>query len=619
MIYTLQDKMVADSEKVYMLPQNNELHLLNEAFEPLILSASGWRKVFGNGDEGTNTNLKPGDAALTALMALSFAEFVKKNCDSPKLCLGLDARPTGPEIGDIFTRVLTAAGCEVNYMFISAAPEIMAFVKKNSDINGFAYISASHNPIGHNGLKFGLGDGSVMGGKYSADLITIFRNKVKNLKDFDAVKQLLTPQAILDIVYANCEKMKNAAYKNYYDFILETAADTDDKAQISKLSEKIRKSAQVRKIGIIGELNGSARSLAPDAEVLANLNIRVKLFNDIPGKVVHRIVPEGASLDMCRELLQKEHLSDPSFLLGYVPDNDGDRGNIVYYSKAEKKALILEAQQVFALAVLAEMLFINNPKESKTAIVVNGPTSNRIERIGEYFDVTVFRAEVGEANVVNKARQLIKEGYKVRILGEGSNGGNITFPATVRDPINTIFSIIKLMILPMSSEYKNYFHKWCKISGNESLYTDDFTLDDILKSMPAYTSTSAYEPEAILSVSSPHNQLKANYEKLFIEKWEESKVKFADEYGFNYYKIYNYEQADVKEGAGNRSGKETGGFKIIFFNEKDEDLAYIWMRGSGTEPVFRVLADVKGDNVQMEKDLLAWHTAIISEADGGNY
>ena len=39
------------------------------------------------------------------------------------------------------------------------------------------------------------------------------------------------------------------------------------------------------------------------------------------------------------------------------------------------------------------------------------------------------------------------------------------------------------------------------------------------------------------------------------------------------------------------------------------------MRGSGTEPVFRVLCDVKGNNPEMEKDLLQWHSEMIATAD----
>ena len=39
------------------------------------------------------------------------------------------------------------------------------------------------------------------------------------------------------------------------------------------------------------------------------------------------------------------------------------------------------------------------------------------------------------------------------------------------------------------------------------------------------------------------------------------------------------------------------------------------MRGSGTEPVFRIMCDVKGNKVDMEKALLEWETELIKKAD----
>ena len=39
------------------------------------------------------------------------------------------------------------------------------------------------------------------------------------------------------------------------------------------------------------------------------------------------------------------------------------------------------------------------------------------------------------------------------------------------------------------------------------------------------------------------------------------------------------------------------------------------MRGSGTEPVFRILCDVRGSNKQMEEALLAWETELLEKAD----
>jgi phosphomannomutase len=39
------------------------------------------------------------------------------------------------------------------------------------------------------------------------------------------------------------------------------------------------------------------------------------------------------------------------------------------------------------------------------------------------------------------------------------------------------------------------------------------------------------------------------------------------------------------------------------------------MRGSGTEPVFRIMADVEGANLHLHDSLLEWHRAMLTEAD----
>ena len=61
------------------------------------------------------------------------------------------------------------------------------------------------------------------------------------------------------------------------------------------------------------------------------------------------------------------------------------------------------------------------------------------------------------------------------------------------------------------------------------------------------------------------------------------------------------------------SGK--GGLKIIFKNGAGENLAYMWMRGSGTEPVFRIMCDVKGGDKKLEAELIDWETAMLVQAD----
>ena len=89
----------------------------------------------------------------------------------------------------------------------------------------------------------------------------------------------------------------------------------------------------------------------------------------------------------------------------------------------------------------------------------------RVERIAARFGVDVHRAEVGEANVVARARELRRDGYLVRFLGEGSNGGNITHPAAVRDPIQTILAVLKLLYGPDGPHAEGPARLWLSLAG----------------------------------------------------------------------------------------------------------------------------------------------------------
>ena len=102
-------------------------------------------------------------------------------------------------------------------------------------------------------------------------------------------------------------------------------------------------------------------------------------------------------------------------VLGYMPDCDGDRGNIVYWNEKQKKALLLKAQEVFALSVLAELAYADKLYAAKDgykpAVAVNCCTSMRVDDIAKAFGAKVFHGEVGEANVVNTARSAREKGF----------------------------------------------------------------------------------------------------------------------------------------------------------------------------------------------------------------
>ena len=602
---------------------------LRAALEGMILSASGWRGVFAasGGEEDSTDRISPAHRIIAAAAALIFAEYLRaeRGGQTPLVLVGSDTRPTGKTIAGAAIPVLLASGCAVRYAGFVAAPEIMAWARSlDSGQNaGFIFISASHNPIGHNGLKFGLTDGGVLAPAETARLITAFRSLLAESDSVARLESLITAAdpAALQQVYAEENAAKQAARAAYFDFSAAVAWGTD-----GALAAELKAGLMARPVGIACDFNGSARTVSIDRDFLSGLGLRFEAINEQPGGIAHRIVPEGESLDPCRCFIEKLHSQDASFILGYVPDCDGDRGNLVIWDEDLAKARILEAQEVFALACVAELshlvwtgeLTYDNKGNAlaKVAVAVNDPTSLRVDRIATAFDVSVFRAEVGEANVVGLARRLREKGYIVRILGEGSAGGNITHPSAVRDPINTVLALTKLLSVRSTEGKPGLFELWCDLSDQAELYHADYGLADIIASLPPFVTTGAYAKEAVLRVNTAdHSLLKKRYQEIFLREWEERKAGFKTRYGITGWEAIAYNGMEEKRGLGHFGEAGRGGLKIAFRNGEGKTTASIWMRGSATEPVFRIMADAEGQDRRIERDLIEWQRHMTLAAD----
>ncbi|MGE4453808.1 MAG: phosphoglucomutase [Sphaerochaeta sp.] len=611
----------------FPLPEKQMLHT---SLESMILSSSGWRKVFaesGN-EEDPTPSVKEADAVLASLAALALARYLRVPAAQKAavatgashqvepvqttILVGLDARPTGRVIGDIVCRTLTMLGCSVRYLFICAAPQIMADCNLHpEEADAFFYISASHNPIGHNGFKFGH-NGGVFTSSEAEEMIEIFKEIV--LKEDHAPRYLQELSAHMDTtryrkVLESVKGQQSRSMERYEQFVLGTAVQSQNGSEHKAFKEMLIKAHAKEPLSVVGELNGSARSVSIDYHFLTSLGLKAYMLNDQPGQVVHGIVPEGENLQLCQRTLEQLYAKDHSYLLGYVPDNDGDRGNLVYIQKKTGKAKILDAQSVFALVVLAELSLsrLKNPN-ALLSTVVNGPTSNRIDHIAQALDAEVFRCEVGEANVVELAAMKRKEGYLVPVLGEGSNGGNITHPAKVRDPLNTLLSLVKLL------RNREIAKLWFRANGQEVPHP--ITLEKVIASMPSYTTTGAFSKDGKMQIHQSHQVLKNRYEVLLESDWV-AKQDMLEELDIHAYTVYQSEGTVTREGIGQkqRTPPFSGGYKVALRNKEGIITDFLWMRGSKTEPVYRVMVDCRGDDVSRHDKLLAWHRSLIARAD----
>lgn len=616
---------------------------LSEAYESMILSVSGWRAVYDtDGVQGRSGKISKERSFLTFLACTCFENFLLTHGETA-LIIGRDTRPTG----NLLVRIAeqSFSKLSVRVLGVAAAPEIMAHAKKTK--TPFLYFSASHNPIGYNGMKFGLQTGGVLGGNDAQILINEFsaickaysfyaenHSKTQDFADcpftrevvarlessfYSVWQQSCTDTNQHDTQIANADE-KNRALEHYFDFALETISGIAEPKAQTKFIEQLRRAVMAYKktygnFCLVYDFNGSSRAHSIDKKIFEFFGIVVHYFNE--QNIAHEIIPEGDNLKPASQKMAELAQSGEHPLFALMPDCDGDRGNVVFWDTEKNTPLILSAQEVFALCVLSELSFIRFAciTTKPVAVVVNGATSLRIHKIAEAFHAKVFTAEVGEANVVNLAAKLRSEGYFVRILGEGSNGGNITFPASVRDPINTVFAILRLLFI-REEEGSCPFRIWCESSGQENMYTKNFTLRMIIDSLPQYTTTETQMERALLTIQEKDSiRLKQNYQKIFLTEWQKKKEEFAAQYGIVRYRVFGTLGIDEFPCDDDFSKSESGGLKILFYDVEHRPIAFIWMRSSKTEPIFRIMADIEGNRPQAEKELVLWQAALLSQAD----
>ncbi|TVQ40591.1 MAG: phosphatidylglycerol lysyltransferase [Spirochaetaceae bacterium] len=602
--------------------------VLERALSRYILSVSGWRAVFAAAEESDAPAIRDADAVLLAVAGRTIAELMRERSTRfpPCIALAIDSRPTGPAIGDLLLRTLLAYDVEVQYLYVAAAPEIMAYTKMCADLEGFVYVTASHNPIGHNGLKLGLSDGAVLERERALDVIERFRT---NVGDPEYVRSTVRttrslPAAQITQAHLSYARWKQRALQTYAAFVRRVISGSGDRQQqiIAALADAVRSAGA----GVLVDFNGSARAASVDRTFLREMGFRFTSMHDSIGRIAHAIIPEGAALEPCMNVLEKLQARDEGYRLGYVPDNDGDRGNLVVYLPRSRRVAQLPAQQGFALAVLAELAWRrlqfsdNGIAEEPLAVAANDATSLRIEEIAAAFGARVFRAEVGEANVVNLAQLVRTQGYVVPILGEGSNGGTIVHPSTVRDPLTAIGSLAKLLYARSASSGKDLFAVWCAAAALRDSYRSDYCIEDVIETLPRFQTTATTDPDAVMKISTDdHVLLKLRYEQEFRRQWQQRRAELETRFGIVAAEEINYEGTDERHGFGPdfRSGAQRGGLKMLFRNRDQQAIGFVWMRGSGTEPVFRVLADIRSSDPADAAYLLSWHRSMVEAADRG--
>ena len=289
--------------------------------------------------------------------------------------LGRDSRPSGEKLLDVFTAELIRLGRDVVVCGIVPTPTVQ-FMVERSEASGGVIITASHNPIEWNGLKFVRGDGTFF---HSEDCDILFDLVDKN--DF------IDDAEVAGMVFPD----QNSILKHCIHTIELSCIDCK---AIRDRNFKV----------IIDAVNGAGSEALP-------------LLLEYMGCEVTQIYCEGNGEFRRGTEPLPEHLKDlrKSVLdnvadVGFAVDPDADRLAVV-----NEKGEALGEEYTLVLAVEG---YIQN-KKTRESFVTNLSTSLALEKMAEKFDCSIERTAVGEINVVQKMLEIGSE------LGGEGNGGVI--------------------------------------------------------------------------------------------------------------------------------------------------------------------------------------------------
>ncbi len=613
----------------------------------LITSGSGWRKIFTPVERQYKSSLRSLDLSkgvhindedflliFYALMSYLDTMFgVWPHANSPHtLAFGRDTRATGSSIIEAALHAVVthtqASRVRIINMGVLSVPHIMSYARTHAD--GFVYITASHNPPEYNGIKFGSGDGGVLKRALAQSVIERFFSTYAEkltIKEADERRYEISAITRFSTTAAEENKRAHSAYAQTALQAVFRGLGTSAHQSLEELEQAVKKKvcAYRSPLGIVWDTNGGARSTAFDEGFLSSLNLHLTRIHTDFGVFAHQIIPEGAALEDARRALiacndaAKSESAWCAYPLALVSDCDGDRGNIIFYDDAlPERTRVMKAQEVFVFVLSIELAWqrLVSP-HAKLALVINGPSSMRCELIAARYNCEVFRIETGEANLVTKAEQLRSQGYVVPIVGEASNGGIIMYPSTVRDPLCTALSCIKLLLWQNELAH-------AELSNSEAHGAHAEVFAKQVQSLPTAATTEVEDALAKLEIPSrvsvqtalEHIAVHgARVIERFVSLFEDAGIAVARVTCCNFVgttmREYSLEEVSAQ-------GIEAGGLGFYFYR-KEQGLpapcGFVWVRPSGTEPLVRVVADAIGENAPMlERALIHAWRGVIDEA-----
>ena len=285
------------------------------------------------------------------------------------ILLARDSRPHGKELYNSIADTLTSMGRNVIDCGIIPTPTAQ-FIIKDKKLSGGIVVTASHNPIDWNGLKFLDSDGCFLNANKMKELLSGTPKETTNNK-------------------GKVIESKNS-YQDHIDNILNLNCIDIDKIKSKKFKV------------VVDTVNGAAYKALP--ELLNELNCNViKIYCNNDGTFPRGTEPIPSHLeDLSKTVI--DHKAD----IGFATDPDADRLAIV-----DNHGEPIGEESTLVLALESYLKYYQGSQK----VVTNLSTSMAVDVIAHQYNSTVERSSVGEINVVEKMKEL-----ESTIGGEGNGG-----------------------------------------------------------------------------------------------------------------------------------------------------------------------------------------------------
>lgn len=312
---------------------------------------------------------------LTPQVAVEYAKALHKYIPDGVIVAGRDSRPSGDIILELMCEQLVLLGRTIIHCGIVPTPTVQFMVHNTEAVGGFI-VTASHNPIEWNGLKFVREDSTFFHPNDCENLFEIVdkNSVIENAQD----PGMIWPE-------------KNAIQKHIISCVGLKCISLN---RIQKRKFKV----------VIDSINGAGSQALP--LMLQSLGCEVIELNcESDGNFTRGTEPLPENL-MTLSQMVKDHSAD----VGFAIDPDADRLAIV-----NEKGDPLGEEYTIVLAADGYLTEMNQ----KEKFVLNLSSSLALDKLAEIRGSSVVRSAVGEINVVNKMNKVNSN------LGGEGNGGVI--------------------------------------------------------------------------------------------------------------------------------------------------------------------------------------------------